>query len=389
VKFGLIGPNGSPMTWSSVEGGEVRDDLIVLDRPSMTLTFSGVANKPVPSLFRQFSAPVTIRSGLSEDDRLFLARHDSDPFNRWQSLQDVSMDLMVRAHNGETWSEKQVDALAAALEDTVRSSSLDDAFKAHALSTPSEGDIARTLARDVDPDKVHVVRDGLIAALVKRLAPVLSATYHALATGETFAPTAAQSGRRALRNTALQLLVRGGAEGGPALAAQQYHNAANMTDRLAGLAAAVHTWTTEAPALLGDFRTMYTADPLIFDKWLSLNAMPTHDATLERIKAVLADPTFPRNNPNRLRALVGTFAMNNQVQFARPDGEGFRFVTDFVADVDKRNPQVAARVLTAFRVWPRFEPVRREAAESALRALSESGELSRNTADILTRTLAG
>jgi aminopeptidase N len=110
---------------------------------------------------------------------------------------------------------------------------------------------------------------------------------------------------------------------------------------------------------------------------------------LERIKALLADPSFPRNNPNRLRALVGTFGMGNPTQFARADGEGFRFVTGFVADVDGRNPQVAARVLTAFRVWQSFEPTRRAAAESALKSLQESGGFSRNTADILARTLNG
>ena len=109
----------------------------------------------------------------------------------------------------------------------------------------------------------------------------------------------------------------------------------------------------------------------------------------DRLKALLADPAFPRNNPNRLRALVGTFGMNNPTQFARADGEGFRFVTQFVADVDKRNPQVAARVLTAFRVWQTFEPGRRAAAESALKSLKESSELSRNAADILDRTLNG
>ena len=122
---------------------------------------------------------------------------------------------------------------------------------------------------------------------------------------------------------------------------------------------------------------------------IALNAIPPHDATLDRIRAVLADPAFPHNNPNRLRALVGTFAMGNMVQFARPDGAGFRFVAEFVADVDKRNPQVAARVLTAFRIWQNFEPGRRAAAGAALKWLSESGELSRNTADILTRTLEG
>ncbi len=142
--------------------------------------------------------------------------------------------------------------------------------------------------------------------------------------------------------------------------------------------------------MLGEFRTMFAAaDPLVLDKWLALNATPPHDATLERVKAVLADPTFPANNPNRLRSLVATFAMQNPVQFARPDGAGFRFVAEFVADVDKRNPQVAARVLTAFRTWKSLEPGRQQAARDALQWLSDAGTLSRNAADILARTLEG
>jgi len=127
----------------------------------------------------------------------------------------------------------------------------------------------------------------------------------------------------------------------------------------------------------------------VLDKWLALNAVIPDAGVVKRIEAILADPTFPRNNPNRLRALVGSFGMGNPSQFARADGAGFRFVTSFVTDVDTRNPQVAARVLTAFRVWRSFEPGRRTAAEAALTALRDTGSLSRNTADILERTLAG
>jgi aminopeptidase N len=187
----------------------------------------------------------------------------------------------------------------------------------------------------------------------------------------------------------LALLVVGGSAAGARLAREQYDAATNMTDRFAALSSAVQGWTGDAEALLGNFRTMFTSDPLVLDKWLALNATPPHDATLDRVKAVLADPTFPANNPNRLRSLVGTFAMQNAVQFARPDGAGFRFVAEFVADVDKRNPQVAARVLTAFRVWRSYEPARRAQAESALTGLRDGGGLSRNTADILERMLAG
>jgi aminopeptidase N len=368
----------------------VRGDLIVLDGESAELTFTGVANRPVPSLFRGFSAPVNVNSSLSQDDQLFLARHDSDPFNRWQALQDVAMRLMVDAARGRAWPDASVAALAAALGDTIAAPELDKAFKAHTLTLPPESEVARMIGTNVDPDRVHAVRDGLVAALVARLEGALEETYHANAQAGDYVPDAAQSGRRALRNTALSLLVRGNSASGARLASQQYGSATNMTDRLAALSAAVASWTAEAPAMLGEFRTMYAAaDPLVLDKWLALNATPPHDATLERVKAVLADPTFPANNPNRLRSLVGTFAMNNAVQFARPDGAGFRFVAEFVADVDKRNPQVAARVLTAFRTWKSFEAQRQQAARDALHWLSESGTLSRNTADILARTLEG
>jgi aminopeptidase N len=162
-----------------------------------------------------------------------------------------------------------------------------------------------------------------------------------------------------------------------------------MTDRLAALSAAVAVGTPQSAEMLEDFRRRFTADPLVYDKWLGLSATPPQDETLERVRAILDDPSFPRNNPNRLRALVGVFANANPVQFARADGAGFRFVAGFVAEVDKRNPQVASRVLTAFRTWRNYEPGRRAAAEAALRTLQQAGQLSRNAADILERTLAG
>src|SRR5690606_24958594 len=128
IKFGLVGPNGSPMTWSRATGADVRDDLIVLDSDRVTVRYEDIPSRPVPSLFRQFSAPVRVVSDASQEDQLFLARHDSDPFNRWQALQDVAMALMVNAVAGTPWSAQKVQALALALEDTVRADALDPAF---------------------------------------------------------------------------------------------------------------------------------------------------------------------------------------------------------------------------------------------------------------------
>jgi aminopeptidase N len=332
---------------------------------------------------------VTLNSNASEADQLFLARHDADPFNRWQALQDVSMRLLVAAVGGMAWSDAQVAALAEALEDTLDSKELDPAYKALALSLPNELAIAREIGENVDPDAIHALRARLITAIVARLAPTLEKIYLVNDSRLAYSPDFQQTGRRSMKNTALALLVLGRAEGADKLAREQYERALNMTDRLSALSTVVQSWTADADALLSDFYRQYTADPLVLDKWLSLNALASDEAALSRIKAILASPDFPRNNPNRLRALMATFGMNNPTQFARKDGAGFRFLAEFVGDVDKRNPQVAARVLTAFRVWRSFESVRQGEAEKALKSLQESGELSRNTADILERTLAG
>ena len=388
VKFGLIGPNGAPMNWESASAG-VTDDLIVLRDKTATFEFTGVANRPVPSLLRGFSAPVKLTSPLSEEDRLFLARHDSDPFNRWQALQDVAMGLMLNAYRGEPWTAARLTALSDALGETLISKSLDPAYKALALALPSESLIARTIADAVDPARVRQVRLKLVAELASVLEPTLLSAYRDNLVDLAYAPDTTQTGRRALRNAALAFLANGQRSEGTALAHRQYESAQNMTDRFAALGAAVTAWTAEAPRLLDQFRTRFTADPLVLDKWLMLNAIAPDDGVVARIGAILASPDFPRSNPNRMRALVGGFGMSNPAQFARADGAGFRFVTGAVAGMDTINPQVAARLLTAFRVWRSFEPSRRGTAESALLALKASGPLSRNVSEILDRTLAG
>jgi aminopeptidase N len=388
VRFGLIGPNGSPMGWSGVSGGTVEDDLILLTGDSTTLTFTGVANKPVPSLFRGFSAPVKVSTNLGQTELLFLARHDSDPFNRWDALQTASIALIADAAQGKVWSDAEIDALRAALVDTLDNPDLDDAFKAQALSIPAETVVSRNIGRNVDPDAVSEARKALITALVSPVSDTLAAAYAALATSAPYSPDAKQAGLRSLRNGLLSLLVAGSARGA-ALAASQFHDATNMTDRYAAMAISAHHWTADAPALLGEFRTRFAGDPLVFDKWLTASAQAPDHEVIERMRAILAAPDFPKTNPNRLRSLLGSFVMSNPTQFARADGAGFRFITEAVVEIDKVNPQVASRILTGFRILPILEASRREAGLEALRSLKEQHSLSRNVGEILDRILAG
>lgn len=385
VRFGLIGPNGSEMNWSSVSGGTVKDDLILLDQSSVTLTFAGVANKPIPSLFRGFSAPVKVASSLSQADQLFLAGHDSDPFNRWDALQTVLTTLIAQAAKGRAWTESEVDSLRQAIVDTLENPELDEAFKANVIAIPGESSIGRHIGKDVDPDAVAKARHELLVALVGPIEAKLEALYQSLASTETYSPDAQQAGKRSLRTGLLNLLVAGA--GRSDLAEAQYNASANMTDRYAAMALAARHWTDNAQALLGDFRTRFAGDPLVFDKWLTASAQATDDGVIDRMRATLAAPDFPKTNPNRLRSLLGSFVMTNPSQFARADGAGFRFVTEAVAEIDKVNPQVASRVLTGFRVLPTLEAGRRESGKAALETLKSQHQLSRNVSEILDRIL--
>lgn len=388
VRFGLIGPNGSPMGWSGVSGGTVTDDLILLDKESVTLSFSGVANKPVPSLFRGFSAPVKVASTLSQDDLLFLARHDSDPFNRWDALQTVGTHLIAETAQGRPWSGDDADGLRQALVDTLDNSDLDPAFKAQALGIPGATVVARHIGTNVNSDAVAKARNDLLITLVSPITDKLEGLYRSLAITAPYSPDANQAGQRALRNGLLQLLTAG-SDRGDALATEQYHAATNMTDRYAAMAISAMNWTDGAEALLGDFRTRFAGDPLVFDKWLTASAQTPHEGALERLRAILAAPDFPRTNPNRLRSLLGAFVMSNPVQFTRADGAGFRFITEAVAEIDKVNPQVASRILTGFRILPMLETSRQQAGKAALESLKSQHTLSRNVGEILDRILVG
>jgi aminopeptidase N len=388
IRFGLIGPNGAPMSWSGVSGGDVRDDLIVLDSETAEITFTGIANRPVASLLREFSAPVILKSDATQEDRLFLAQHDTDAFNRWQALQDVAMELATDAVKGKPWTDAAAGALSQAMSETLNSKTLDSALKALALTLPDEQEIGRTLGSDIDPDAIADVRRKLTRDVFEPMQLDLLDTYTRLGSDKPYSPDPENTHRRALRNRMLSLLVATQAAGASELAAMQYRNATNMTDRLAALTTSAIAGTVQSDELLADFHSRFGDNPLVLDKWLTVTARIPRDGVIEKMKDILVDPNFPKTNPNRLRSLVATFAMSNPTQFTRADGAGFRFVAEFVGEVDKINPQVASRVLTGFRIWPTLDAKRREAAKAALTSL-KTGKLSRNTNDILLRTLEG
>jgi aminopeptidase N len=202
-----------------------------------------------------------------------------------------------------------------------------------------------------------------------------------------FSPDAASAGRRALKNVCLDLLATADSVTGIARAAAQYRDADNMTDRIAALATLSHHQVPERQQALDDFYRRYDGDALIIDKWFGLQAAIPEPETLTRVRSLTAHPTFSMSNPNRVRALIGNFAQANQTQFNRRDGEGYVFHADTMLALDAINPQVAARLMTAFRSWRALEPVRREKAEAALNRVAACTTLSRDVHDIVVRTL--
>jgi aminopeptidase N len=388
--IGLIGPDGRDLALKRADGGVVERGLVELTELSQSVTFADVPASPVVSLARGFSAPIKLTSDLSADGLRFQAAHDSDPFNRWQALQTLATALLVdntaAARAGAPLRHDQglIDALAATLDDR----GLEPAFAAQAIVLPSEADIAREISRDVDPDAIFKARSALRAALGRALGDRLRATYERLTERGPYSPDAVSAGRRALRNACLDLIAATGEPASIGLAARQFARADNMTNRMAALATLGLHDVPERSAALERFYRQFEKDPLVIDKWFALQAMIPEAATLERVQTLTRHPAFAPSNPNRVRALIGAFAHSNQTQFNRADGGGYRFLADTVIGLDGRNPQVAARLIGAFKSWRALEGVRRAHAEAALRQVAAAPSLSRDVTDMTRRALA-
>ncbi|MBA5776389.1 aminopeptidase N [Stappia sp. F7233] len=389
LRIGLVGPNGEDLEYGGIGGVDVEGDVLRIAEAEHKIVISDVAVKPIPSLLRNFSAPVLLESNLGEDDLLFLARHDRDPFNRWQALQTVALQALIAGASAAV-EGRTPDAdpqLIEAFASVAGDESLDPAFRALALQLPGEADIAREIGSDVDPDAVAAARNHLRRTTADSLRSTFRRQFEALRDGENYSPSAAQAGIRALRNTLLEYLAHatGGAEGD--LVRKHFEAADNMTDRYAALNMIVHAGLEGRDAALSRFYDRHRNHALAIDKWFTVQATAGHADTLDKIRALTAHPAFSFGNPNRVRALIGAFATGNQTQFNRIDGAGFDFVADTVLALDERNPQVAARLLSAFRSWRALEPVRRAAAERALRKVEAKQNLSRDVQDIVSRSL--
>ncbi|HUF44202.1 MAG TPA: aminopeptidase N, partial [Aestuariivirgaceae bacterium] len=389
LAIGLIGRDGRDLALDLEGRGVLNEPVIELTEPSQTFRFRNVSERPAPSINRGFSAPVRLRAGLSTPDRLFIVEADSDTFNRWEMSQELARDVMLKTmgllRDGQPAPEPA--EFARALGATLDDERLEPAFLALMLVPPSETDLAADIGSNVDPDLIHEARDRLKASLGRGLAERLERIWGQGEDGE-YSPDAASAGRRALRHAALGLMAAADPVAGAERALQHFRSARHMTDTIAALAVLTGLDRPERLEALDAFYRSNAEDSLIVDKWLALNAQVPLAATVERVRELAGHAAFDLKRPNRVRALIGTFANANPVAFNRADGEGYRLLAQAVVDLDSFNGQVAARLATAFRSWRMLEPLRQRLAKEALETIAAEPKLSRDTTEIVTKCLS-
>ncbi|HEY5292292.1 MAG TPA: aminopeptidase N, partial [Burkholderiales bacterium] len=366
--------------------------VLSLRQPRESFVFVNVPAPPVPSLLRNFSAPVTVKYGYSEADLTHLMAHDANAFNRWEAGQRLALALILRgiearrAHKGNASAgAKTPRAFTGAFARVLADAPRDPAFGAEALALPSEIYIAEQMD-EVDPDAIHAVRNGLRRDLAQALRGELLATYRTQAVAGPYSPDAQAAGKRALKNLCLGYIMELDDAEARALALGQFERADNMTDAMAALGALANCDCAERAQALDAFYAKWKNEPLVVDKWLAVQAGSRLPGTLVEVKKLLAHPAFDIRNPNKVYALIRSFC-GNHVRFHAADGGGYAFLADQVIAIDAFNPQVAARMARAFDRWRKFDAGRRQNASGALERIRDSRGLSKDVAEIVTKAL--
>ncbi|MEM9104271.1 MAG: aminopeptidase N C-terminal domain-containing protein, partial [Pseudomonadota bacterium] len=344
--------------------------------------------RPIVSLNRSFSAPVNVRFEQSSSDLSHLARSETDPFSRWQALSDLAMRELICA-TASKLTGKPVhcgSAFVESLHAIIGDESLEPALRAQAMTLPGEVDIAREIGAEINPDAIYDARQTILEAAAGGNKNLPALVDSALPGGH-YQPDAKSAGRRAFYLAGLNYMTFAGLSGDKLLSIAR--TADNMTVLYGVLVILTHRHpqSEATEAALAEFEQRYGDNPLVIDKWLAVQAtIPGHD-TLERVRSLMETAHFSLDNPNRIRALVGSFVTGNPTGFNRPDGAGYDFLAELIIELDRRNPQVAARLLTAMRSWVSLEPVRKERAGLALDKIAAQKKLSPDVRDITDRTL--
>jgi aminopeptidase N len=397
VQLGLLGADGHAL--SVKLAGETQDTLartFVMTQAKETLVFEGLASEPVPSLLREFSAPVALHFDYTEAQLLLLLTHDSDPFNRWEAGQRMALQsALAYVQSEQAVGESPVlsAAFIEAMRQVLRHPTLDAAFKELVLTLPSETYIAEQLDV-VNPQRIHAVREAMREQMALEL--LEDWQWAAVAHTDTgaYSPDAASAGRRALLGMSWSMLCLAARQSHdtvwPGKVYQQFKDAANMTERFNALAALVGSGNTLADAALKHFYAMFRHEALVLDKWFSLQAgtCDRGGQVLAGVRQLMTHPDFSLRNPNRARSLIFSYCSANPGGFHRLDAAGYVFWSERVMELDAINPQVAARLARALDRWKKLAEPYRSAAREAIARVAAKPDLSNDVREVVSHALA-
>jgi aminopeptidase N len=397
VNIGLVGTDGSALPLD-LQGGTAtapHSHLHVMSEAIETLTFVNVAQEPVPSILRGFSAPVILDMDYSDAQLLTLLAHDSDPFNRWEAGQRLALRSAIESiaqDTATTGLNPLNDAYIDAMRSILRSSTLDAAFKELVLTLPGEAYIAEQLPV-VDPQRIHAVREAMRAQLARALQADWEWAFEAHRDNGGFRPDPVSAGRRALAGMALNHLCLTARESGdavwPGRAYQRFKDADNMTDRFNALGALAGSGHALATPALERFYSLFRHEELVLDKWFALQAgtCDRGGQVLPAVRQLMAHADFTLRNPNRARSLIFSYCSANPGAFHRADAAGYVFWSERVVELDAINPQVAARLARALDRWKKLAEPYRSAAREAIARVAAKTDLSNDVREVVSRAL--
>ncbi len=397
VNLGLLTHEGAalPLQLQGEAAAGAPSRTVVLTEASQTLVFTGLDTAPVPSLLRDFSAPVVLDIDYSDEQLLTLLANDPDAFNRWEAGQRLALRTAIHAITGGGPASGDIlpAAVVDALRGVLRNPALDAAFKELVLTLPSETYIAEQLDV-VDPQRIHAVREAMREQLALALKADWEWAWEQNQDTGGYSPDPVSSGRRSLSGMALHMLCiaaqRTGDEVWPGKTYQRFKVASNMTDRFNALTALVASGSVHAAPALARFHALFKDEPLVIDKWFALQAGAPDKGgnVLPAVRQLMQHPDFSLKNPNRARSVIFSYCSANPGAFHRTDAAGYVFWSDRVIELDAINPQVAARLARALDRWKKLADPWRTAAREAIARVATRPDLSNDVREVVTRALA-
>jgi aminopeptidase N len=396
IELGLIGRNGQELDVTLAPGlinkrGAYEQGIFKLTEKEQVLVFADVKEEPVPSLLRDFSAPIKLNYDFSRDQLLFLMQHDRDGFNRWDAGQNLALDVIYQVMQQLAEGNKpEVDVrLITAYRNVLKRNDIGDAMLAKMLLLPSVSYIAETQAV-IDIQAINKARSHVLSVLAVALAKDLAALYQKLNVQRDYLPEPKQMAQRGLKNAALSYLLKTDNKEYCDLAMAQFENSDNMTDSMAALASLVNSkHKSQAEVALASFYHKWQTEPLVVNQWLSVQAGSADYGTIDNINKLLEHESFDIKNPNKVRSVIGAFAGQSLINFHAPDGAGYQLLADKIILLNRLNPQIASRLVSPLSKWNRYVDSQAQQMKLQLQRIMAEEDLSKDVYEVVSKSLMG